>query len=242
MNLRISRREALKIGALAFAALAFPMAEESRAANGPFVLPPLPYPADALEPIIGAETMRIHHDKHHQAYVDKLNKALEGHAEYQTWSLEDLLGRLDELPESIRRDVRNHGGGHLNHSMFWESMAAPSRASQTAPDQRLNDAITRDFGSLENLKSRFQEAGAGVFGSGWVWLAADPQTSKLAIRTTANQDSLLLAGFEVPLLGNDVWEHAYYLNYQNRRADYLKAWWGVVDWNQVSRRFAQLPS
>lgn len=239
-NLRLSRREALKLGALTFATMAFPLARQSRAATGPFTLPPLPYPYDSMQPIIGEETMRIHHDKHHQAYVDKLNKALEGHPKLQTWSVEDLLTKLDQLPEAIRKDVRNQGGGHLNHTMFWESMIAPEKAKDTKTDAALGAAIERDFESMDNFKTRFQEAGAGVFGSGWVWLASDPKSKKLAIRTTANQDSLLLSGTEVPLLGNDCWEHAYYLNYQNRRADYLKAWWGVVNWDKVSQRYAAL--
>lgn len=238
-NLRLSRREALKLGAMTLATMAFPLASESRAATGPFTLPPLPYPTDAMEPIIGKETMTIHHDKHHQAYVDKLNKALEGHADLQTWSVEDLLRKLDTLPEAIRKDVRNQGGGHLNHTMFWESMTAPAKSKESKADTALAAAIERDFQSMDNFKTKFQEAGVGVFGSGWVWLATDPKTRKLNIRTTPNQDSLLLSGTEVPILGNDCWEHAYYLNYQNRRADYLKAWWGVVNWDKVSQRYAK---
>ena len=228
------------MGALSLAALAFPLAGESRAATTPFELPPLPYPSKALQPIIGEETMTIHHGKHHQGYVDKLNKALEGQAEYQSWPVEELLRKLDQLPEAIRKDVRNNGGGHHNHSMFWESMLPPDKAKASKADAKLAEAIQRDFGSLEDFKARFQDAGAGVFGSGWVWLAGDPSTGKLAIRTTPNQDSLLLSGNDVPLLGNDVWEHAYYLNYQNRRADYLKAWWEVVNWNKVSERYSKL--
>jgi Fe-Mn family superoxide dismutase len=192
-----------------------------------------------MQPIIGQETMKIHHGKHHQAYVDKLNKALEGQTQYQSWSVEELLRKLDQLPEAIRKDVRNQGGGHLNHSMFWESMLPPDKAKDTKADAKLAEAISRDFGSLEDFKKKFQDAGAGVFGSGWVWLASDSSTGKLAIRTTPNQDSLLLSGNDVPLLGNDLWEHAYYLNYQNRRPDYLAAWWGVVNWDKVSQRYAQ---
>lgn len=228
------------MGALTFATLAFPLARESRAASGPFTLPPLPYPTDALSPVIGEKTMKIHHGKHHQAYVDKLNKALEGHKEYQSWPLESLLRKLDQLPEAIRKDVRNQGGGHANHSLFWETMAPPAQARKSQADSELAQAIEREFGSLETFKTRFQDAGAGVFGSGWVWLAADPKTRKLAIRTTPNQDSLLLSGNDVPLLGNDVWEHSYYLDYQNRRAEYLKAWWDVVNWDKVSQRYASL--
>lgn len=240
LNLKISRREALKLGAFTFAAMAFPFATESRAAaGGPFTLPPLPYLANALQPIIGEETMKIHHGKHHKAYVDKLNKALEGHAEYQAWSIEELLRKSDQLPEAIRKDVRNQGGGHHNHTMFWETMIAPDKAKATKASAKLAEAINRDFGSMEKFQAAFQDAGAGVFGSGWVWLAMDPKTGKLAIRTTQNQDSLLFSGNDVPLLGNDCWEHAYYLNYQNKRPEYLKAWWGVVNWDKVSERHAR---
>jgi Fe-Mn family superoxide dismutase len=240
LNMKLSRRDTLKLGALTLATLAFPMARQSRAAaNGPFTLPPLPYPTDALAPVIGEKTMTIHHGKHHQAYVDKLNQALASHPDLQSWSLEELLTRLEELPEALRKDVRNQGGGHANHSMFWESMLPPEQAKKTGPDARLAQAIERDFGSLDTFKTRFQEAGAGVFGSGWVWLAADPD-GKLVVRTTPNQDSLLISGKDVPLLGNDCWEHSYYLDYQNRRPEYLKAWWDVVNWDRVSQRFAEI--
>ena len=240
LDLQISRRNVFKLGAFTLAALAFPMASESRAATaGPFTLPPLPYPADSLAPIIGEETMKIHHGKHHQAYVDKLNKALDGQTKFQSWSVEDLIRKLEQLPEAIRKDVRNQGGGHLNHSMFWESMLPPEKAKATKADAKLAEAIARDFGSLDEFKTKFQDSGASVFGSGWVWLATDPKTGKLAIRTTPNQDSLLLSSENgIPILGSDLWEHAYYLNYQNRRPEYLKAWWGVVNWDKVSQRYA----
>lgn len=239
-NFRLTRRETLQMGAVGLAALALPfsLAEEAQAATEPFTLPPLPYAPEALEPVIGSQTMQIHHGKHHQGYVNNLNKALEGHPDYASWPLEDLLGKLNELPESLQKGVRNHGGGHHNHSLFWQSMLPPEKAKKTAPDKALTAAIERDFGTLENLQKKFQEAGAGLFGSGWVWLAADTSTGYLNIRTTANQDSLLLCGHDVPLLGNDVWEHAYYLNYQNRRGDYLKAWWDLVNWDKVSERYS----
>lgn len=240
LNFKISRRNALKLGALTLATMALPLASKAQAATGaPFTLPELPYPTDALEPVIGEQTMKIHHGKHHKAYVDNLNRALEGKAPYQSWSLEDLLRKLEQLPEDIRKPVRNHGGGHHNHTLFWESMTPPEKAKASKPDAHLTKALNRDFGSLEEFKSKFQTAGAGVFGSGWVWLAADPKTGKLSIETTANQDSLLMSGNLVPLLGNDVWEHAYYLNYQNRRPDYLKTWWDVVNWDVVSKRYNQ---
>ena len=241
----LSRRNLLKIGALTMAAMAFPLATETQAApaatsgGGPFKLPPLPYPANALEPVIGKKTMQIHHGKHHQAYIDKLNKALEAHPDYQKWPVEELLKKLEELPESLRKDVRNQGGGHHNHTLFWESMAPPKTAKASKLSKELEDAIVTEFGSFDKFKTAFQDAGGSVFGSGWVWLAADPKTGKVAVKSTANQDSVLSAGW-VPLLGNDVWEHAYYLNYQNRRADYLKAWWDVVNWNVVAERYAKV--
>ena len=219
------------------------MTLQSRAATaasgGPFKLPPLPYPANALAPVIGEKTMQIHHGKHHQAYIDKLNKALDAHPDYRSWPIEELLKKIEELPESLRKDVRNQGGGHHNHTLFWESMAPPKKAKSSKLSKELETALLKEFESMDKFKASFQEAGAGVFGSGWVWLAADPKTGKVAIKTTPNQDSLLSAGW-VPLLGNDVWEHAYYLNYQNRRPDYLKAWWEVVDWNVVSNRHAKI--
>ena len=237
LNGRLSRRDALKLGGLSLAMLAFPMASESRAETAQFVLPPLPYPANALDPVIGSQTMTVHHDKHHQAYVDNLNRALQSQTQYADWSLEDLLGRLDELPEPLRTAVRNNAGGHHNHTLFWSSMQPLNRAEGLAPDERLGQAIIDSFGSVKAFEARFQEAGSGIFGSGWVWLAFEKPTGKLAVVTTPNQDSLLMGDRYVPLLGNDVWEHAYYLSYQNRRADYLKAWWNVVNWATVSQRY-----
>ncbi len=198
-----------------------------------FEFPPLPYAKDALEPNIDAQTMEIHHDKHHAGYVNNLNKALEGHADLQGKSLEDLLGSIDSLPESIRTAVRNNGGGHANHSMFWQIMS-PNGGG--APTGELATAINSAFGSFDNFKQQFAAAGAGRFGSGWAWLLVAPDGS-LSITSTANQDSPLMEG-KKPILGVDVWEHAYYLKYQNRRAEYLATWWNVVNWSEVAKRYA----
>jgi len=198
-----------------------------------FELPALPYDKSALEPNIDAQTMEIHHDKHHAAYVNNLNKALEGHADLQSKSLEELLRSIDSLPENIRTAVRNNGGGHANHSMFWQLMS-PSGGGQPTGD--LADAINKAFGSFDNFKQQFGAAGVGRFGSGWAWLlvAAD---GSLSISSTANQDSPLMEGKKA-VLGLDVWEHAYYLKYQNRRPDYIAAWWNVVNWPEVAKRYA----
>ena len=196
-----------------------------------FECPPLPYAADALEPHIDAETMTIHHDKHHQQYVDKLNAALEG-TEHADRPIEEIIADLDAVPEDKRTAVRNHGGGHLNHSLFWPSMGAEGGG---APDGDLAAAIDDAFGSFDDFKSKFEAAGAGQFGSGWAWLVLDG--GALAITSTANQDNPISSG-QTPLLGNDVWEHAYYLKYQNKRPDYLKAWWNTVDWTEVARRYS----
>ncbi len=196
-----------------------------------FELPALPYGFDALEPHIDAKTMEIHHDKHHQAYVDKLNAAVDG-TDVADKSIEELIVGLAALPADIQAPVRNNGGGHINHSLFWESMSAEGGG---APSGDLAAAIDDAFGSFDAFKEAFEAAGVGQFGSGWSWLVADG--GKLAVVSTANQDSPLTDG-KRPLLGNDVWEHAYYLNYQNRRPDYLKAWWNTVNWDVVSARFA----
>jgi Fe-Mn family superoxide dismutase len=198
-----------------------------------FELPALPYAKDALEPNIDAQTMEIHHDKHHAAYVNNLNKALEGHADLQSKSVEELLGAIDSLPESIRTAVRNNGGGHANHSMFWQIMS-PNGGGQ--PSGELADAINQAFGSFDNFKQQFAAAGGGRFGSGWAWLLVAPGGT-LSIMSTANQDSPLMEGKKA-VLGLDVWEHAYYLKYQNRRPDYIAAWWNVVNWAEVARRYA----
>jgi len=196
-----------------------------------YTLPDLPYPYDALEPHIDATTMKIHHTKHHAGYVNKLNKALEGHSDLQQRDLDDLLGNLSNVPESIRSAVRNNGGGHANHSLFWTVMSPEGGGTPTG---ELAERITHDLGSLENLRDQFSKAATGRFGSGWAWLMVDED--RLVVDSTPNQDSPLMEG-KLPLLGLDVWEHAYYLKYQNRRADYIDAWWNLVNWTQVAKRF-----
>ncbi len=200
----------------------------------PFEVPALPYDYAALEPHIDEQTMHLHHDKHHQAYVTKLNEALAKHPELDGKSVEELLKDLEAIPEDIRMAVRNHGGGHLNHSTFWISMT-PKGGGE--PKGALAEAITSSFGNLADFQTGFNDEGTKRFGSGWVWLVADSQ-KKLKIISTANQDTPLSEGLS-PILGNDVWEHAYYLKYQNRRPDYLAAWWNVVNWEEVSSRFEQ---
>ena len=196
-------------------------------------LPDLPYDHDALEPHIDAETMRIHHSKHHQGYVNNLNAALEKHPELADKSLEELLGDLDSVPEDIRTAVRNNGGGHANHSLFWPCMAPGSGGT---PSGELADAIDSTFGSFDAFVEMFSKAAATRFGSGWAWLCVDGDGG-LVVTSTANQDNPVSDGLK-PILGLDVWEHAYYLNYQNRRPDYVKAWWNVVNWEHVSENFA----
>jgi superoxide dismutase, Fe-Mn family len=200
-----------------------------------FTLPPLPYDYAALEPHIDEQTMRIHHDKHHAAYVNNLNTALEPHANLQSKSIEDLIATIDSLPEAIRGPVRNNGGGHYNHTFFWEIMA-PGGAKE--PAGGLADAINKGFGGLASFKEQFQKAGVGRFGSGWAWLTVD-KAGTIAIESTPNQDSPVMTGKSV-VLGCDVWEHAYYLKYQNRRPDYIAAWWNVVNWTVVAKRFESL--
>jgi Fe-Mn family superoxide dismutase len=196
-----------------------------------YEVPPLPYDYDALEPHIDAQTMTLHHDKHHQAYVDKANAALAG-GPFDGKPIEEVIANLGDVPEDKRGAVRNNGGGHLNHSLFWESMS-PNGGG--APDGDLGGAIDAAFGSFDAFKEQFEAAGVARFGSGWAWLVVDG--GALKITSTANQDSPLTDG-QTPLLGNDVWEHAYYLKYQNRRPEYLKAWWNVVDWSKVAARYA----
>jgi Fe-Mn family superoxide dismutase len=196
-----------------------------------YEVPPLPYDYAALEPHIDEQTMRLHHDKHHQAYVDKANGALEG-TEWADKPIEEVIANLDALPDDKRGPVRNNGGGHLNHSLFWESMS-PNGGGEPSGD--LGSAIDDAFGSFDAFKEQFEAAGVGQFGSGWAWLVLDGGTLK--ITSTPNQDSPISSG-ATPLVGNDVWEHAYYLKYQNKRPDYLKAWWNVVDWGKVAERYA----
>jgi len=195
-------------------------------------LPALPYAFDALEPHIDARTMEIHHDKHHAAYVANLNKALEGHADLQAKSLIDLLSDLDSVPEGIRGAVRNNGGGHYNHSLFWTIMG-PGGGGE--PSGELGDAIASTFDSLDDFRAGVNKAGATRFGSGWAWLFV--RGGKLEIGSSPNQDSPIMEG-NTPILGIDVWEHAYYLKYQNRRPDYLGAWWNTVNWEKVAENFA----
>jgi superoxide dismutase, Fe-Mn family len=199
-----------------------------------FTLPPLPYDYKALEPHIDEQTMRLHHDKHHAAYVNNLNAALESQPDLQNKSIEELLAMVDRIPEAIRATVRNNGGGHANHTIFWEMMA-PGGAKE--PDGELASAINGSFGGFTQFKEQFTKACVGRFGSGWGWLTSD-RSGKLAIESTPNQDTPLMAG-KTPLLGCDVWEHAYYLKYQNRRPDYVGAWWNVVNWTDVAQRFAK---
>jgi superoxide dismutase, Fe-Mn family len=201
-----------------------------------FTLPALPYPADSLEAAIDKTTMEIHHGKHHKAYVDNLNAALEGQPSLQSKPIEQLLRDIAGVPEGIRQKVINNGGGHANHSMFWEIMGPQGGGEPTGP---LAEAIKSTFTDFATLKTKIKEAGLGRFGSGWAWLVL--VNGKLQIASSANQDSPYMNG-QTPILGVDVWEHAYYLRYQNRRADYLEAWWKVVNWNEVAKRFAAAQS
>jgi Fe-Mn family superoxide dismutase len=198
----------------------------------PFTLPPLPYAPDALEVAIDKATMEIHHGKHHKAYVDNLNAALQGHDALLAKPIEQLLREIKDVPEAVRQKVINNGGGHANHSFFWKILAPSAGGSPSGP---LADAITAAFGDFAAFKTKIKEAGLGRFGSGWAWLVlAD---GKLQVNSTANQDSPLMVG-QKPILGVDVWEHAYYLRYQNRRADYLDAWWSVVNWSAVGQHYS----
>jgi Fe-Mn family superoxide dismutase len=258
----MTRREAIKQATLATAACATvlpalsadtpPAAGAPATATGPFTLPPLPYSYDALEPHIDARTMEIHHDKHHQAYVTNLNKALAGHEDLQHKTLEELIGNLGALPEPIRVAVENNGGGHYNHSLFWQMM---KKGGGGEPKGDLAAAIEKKFNSLAAFKEEFTKAALGRFGSGWAWLALEP-TKELSVVSSANQDSpvMMPAGMNpaaaealsrrynmnlrrTPLLGIDVWEHAYYLKYQNRRPDYVAAFFNVIDWDFVADRY-----
>ena len=200
-----------------------------------FELPPLLFDYSALEPYIDTQTMHLHHDKHHAAYVNNLNKAVQNTA-FASMSVDELVRQLNRIPDNIRTTVQNNAGGHANHSMFWQIMK-PNGGGQ--PTGELASAIEQAFGSFDQFKAAFNDAGTKRFGSGWVWLVLD-QGSKLSVTTTANQDSPLMNGL-YPVMGNDVWEHAYYLEYQNRRPDYLAAWWNVVNWDEIARRYDQAP-
>lgn len=195
-------------------------------------LPPLPYANNALEPHIDETTMMIHHDRHHNTYVTNLNAALEGHADLQAKSLEDLIANLDSVPEAIRTAVRNNGGGHANHSLFWEIIGPNGGGTPTG---KLADAINNELGGFDKFKEDFAKAATTRFGSGWAWLSVTPQ-GKLVVSSTPNQDSPIMEG-NTPLLGLDVWEHAYYLKYQNKRPDYISAFWNVVNWAEVGKRY-----
>lgn len=220
----------LATAAVGSAASSRAFGQETLGATAPFSLPELPYGYDALNPIIDTQTMTIHHTKHHQGYVSKLNAAVESDASLSQMSLAQLLANLKKLPESVRTAVRNNGGGHANHSLFWTVMRPAAQA--TLPSGQLADQISSTFGSFDNFKKEFANAGATQFGSGWAWLALGKDGLK--VLSTANQDSPLMMGMK-PLLGLDVWEHAYYLKYQNRRAEYIDAFWNVVNWEQVAK-------
>jgi len=197
-----------------------------------YELPPLPYPFNALEPHIDAKTMEIHHDKHHQAYITNANKALEGHPDLAAKPVDELLADLNKIPESIRTVLRNNAGGHSNHTFFWKIIGPNAGGT---PKGKLAEAINSAFGSFDQFKGELEKAGIGRFGSGWAWLVVNKE-GKLQITSTANQDTPISEGLK-PVIGVDVWEHAYYLLYQNRRPDYLKAWWNVVNWDQAEKNF-----
>lgn len=238
--MRLSRRDTLKILALSSAAAATGTWTARADAPPPpttpvlFTLPPLPYAYDALEPHLDAQTMTIHHTKHHQAYVDNLNKALAIHPDLAAHPLDDLLRNLNDLPESVHTAVRNHGGGHANHALFWSSLSPSGGTPPTGP---LGEAITTTFQSFDAMREQLLQAGKSLFGSGWTWLCLDTR-GNLMITTTPNQDSPLTRDL-LPLVGLDVWEHAYYLKYQNRRADYLDAVARVIDWTTVEARYIE---
>ena len=225
-------RRTFLAGAAALVAVGGGRGAFAQAPAGPFSLAALPYAPEALEPHIDAQTMQIHHGRHHQAYVTNINNALKDHGQLAQMPLQQMLGKLGEVPEAIRTAIRNNGGGHANHTMFWQIMGPGGGA----PSGELAEAITRDLGGLDKLKTDFNGAGTRVFGSGWVFVTVT-KDGKLALVSKPNQDTPLMDG-QMVLMGNDVWEHAYYLKYQNRRADYLAAWWNVVNWSAVATRYA----
>ena len=230
MNTRRDFLQCLSAGVLASVAGAGALRAQT---NAPYALPALPYTVDALEPHIDAQTMTIHHDKHHAAYVNNLNAALNGQPALAGKSLEALLGDLNSVPEAVRTAIRNNGGGHANHSFFWKIM---KKNGGGQPKGELLSAIEKKFGSFDKFKTELNGAGAKQFGSGWAWLSVD-KSKQLVLSSTPNQDSPWMSG-HTPVLGVDVWEHAYYLRYQNRRADYLAAWWNTLDWDGISGNYA----
>lgn len=201
-----------------------------------YSLVPLPYDYAALEPFIDEATMKLHHDKHHQTYVDNVNKALEGHDDLQKMHGAELISSLDQVPEEIRTKVRNNLGGVLNHNLFWQIMGPVASNKPLSADSKLGSAINQSFGSIEKFQEQFSAKALGHFGSGWAWLVVD-DSGKLKITDTSNQDNPLMTGSDSPILCLDVWEHAYYLKYQNKRVEYIKAWWNVVNWTEVEERF-----
>lgn len=227
----INRRHLLTGAALLATSAAIPRAW-AQAPSGPFKLDPLPYAPSKNEPHIDAQTMELHHGKHHAAYVNNLNTALSQNAEAAKMPLHEMLAKLGQVPESIRTTIRNSGGGHANHTMFWQIMGG----SGGEPSGELKSAIDRDLGGLQKFQADFNTAGERQFGSGWVFVTVE-RDGKLALTSKPNQDTPLMDG-KLVLMGNDVWEHAYYLKYQNRRADYLKAWWNVLDWGRIGERYA----
>lgn len=240
----MTRRHAFRIGLATLAASLIPWKNgfaqaaptPAAAPTGPYTLPQLPYAYDALEPNIDTLTMQIHHNKHHQAYVNNANKLLEGHPELSKLSPEELIKNLDQVPEAIRTGLRNNAGGHVNHTLFWQMMSPKGGGKPTG---EIAKAIDKSFGSFEDFQKQFNDAASKRFGSGWAWLVYSPDDGKLQIVSTANQDSPIMDTHTKPLLGLDVWEHAYYLKYQNRRPDYITTWWNVVNWDFVNQLFAQ---
>jgi superoxide dismutase, Fe-Mn family len=231
----LNRRELFQVATAGTAAALFPLGLQAQGKAGAFTLGKLPYAYDALEPSIDAETMTIHHTKHHQAYVDNLNKAIGGAADFQGKTIEELLTNLSKLPMAIRGAVRNNGGGHWNHTFFWSVMAKPGTGGEPTGD--LLKAIDESFGSLDGFKKAFLAAALGQFGSGWAWLIPG-KAKPLAITATPNQDNPQMAGGPTPILGVDVWEHAYYVKYRNLRAKYVEAWFNVVNWKAVAENYA----
>jgi superoxide dismutase, Fe-Mn family len=231
-SFRVKNLFSMICSALIFTLLPLNLVKAEAPAEGPFKLPPLPYSYDALEPYIDTQTMQIHHDKHHSAYVDNLNKALSKYPNLTDKSLEYLLANLEVLPATIKEAVRNNGGGHYNHSLFWTIMGKNKGGE---PKGKLKQDIEKTFGSFENFKKEFKAAALGQFGSGWAWLIKD-KYNKLMIVTTPNQDSPIMMGIS-PIMGLDVWEHAYYLKYQNKRGDYIDNWWNVVNWDEIEKRY-----